>query len=360
VLSAAQKQQLSDILRPASPPRELDHVYTYDQRERLLDVVRKHGPWKLILAQHFASAEELIATMTGSLPEGMTPTLEMFLTPTFRGYYAEHSACLYPEIDDCFFNSQFLEYARSYWNAKYAKPQRMLFNINGPCANLDPGHLDTPSFRGIRFENSPTWLCSVMGKSGLFRDYLIKMAQVITWFSNCPTSGFTYWPDGPLRTPRRVSPPIYNRGVLVQNEMMVHRGEANGSVDLQRPTGLTLDSVFSCDPGQPGRWLVRAGEQVIARYRTEDLRFLVHWSAEVFEDLAELKKNMDGTDDLTHERVFDMLIHDVRSRGIRIAAPSDPLRDQEFIRTLNAAYDIGGPTQYPPEAPISTFSPRAV
>ena len=359
MLSRAVKQHLSDILRPVSPPRELTGVYSDDQRERLLDVVRQHGPWKLILAQHFASAEELIATMTGAMPQGIAPTLEMFLTPTFRGYYAEHSACLYPELHDCFFNATFLEYARSYWNARYAKPQRMLFNINGPCSNLDPGHLDTPSFRGIRFENSPTWLCSVMGKSGLFRDYLIKMAQVITWFSTCPKSGFTYWPDGPLRAPKRVKPPIYNRGVLVQNEMMVHRGEANGAEELQRPAGLALDSLFSGDSADRDLWQVKTGDRVIARYRTDDLRFLVHWSAEVFEDMTELKKNMDGTDDLTHERVFDTLIKDVRSRGIQIATPSDPLHDTVFIRTLNAAYDIGGPAAYPPEAPVTTFTPRA-
>ena len=89
----------------------------------------------------------------------------------------------------------------------------MLFNINGPCANRDPGHLDSPSFRGVRHENAPTWLCSVMGKSGLFQDYLIKMAQVITWFSLDEASGFTYWPDGPLKAPQRLLPPVYNRGV---------------------------------------------------------------------------------------------------------------------------------------------------
>ena len=111
MLDAAQKQHLSEILRPASPPRELADVYTDDQRERLLDVVRQHGPWRLILAQHFASAEALLATMTGAMPEGVVPTLDMFLTPTFRGYYAEHSACLYPELHDCFFNATFLEYA---------------------------------------------------------------------------------------------------------------------------------------------------------------------------------------------------------------------------------------------------------
>ncbi|PRC60054.1 hypothetical protein C6A85_20285, partial [Mycobacterium sp. ITM-2017-0098] len=85
-------------------------------------------------------------------------------------------------------------------------PELMLFNINGPCANRDPGHLDSPSFRGVRHENAPTWLCSVMGKSGLFSDYLIKMAQVITWFSLDEGSGFTYWPDGPLAAPKRVLP----------------------------------------------------------------------------------------------------------------------------------------------------------
>ena len=74
-----------------------------------------------------------------------------------------------------------------------------------------------------------------MGKSGLFTDYLIKMAQVITWFSHDETSGFTYWPEGPLKAPKRILPPVYNRGVVVQNEMMVHRGEANGPLDKQTP-----------------------------------------------------------------------------------------------------------------------------
>ena len=103
-----------------------------------------------------------------------------------------------------FYNAAFLEHAKAYWKADYAKPEMMLFNVNGPCANRDPGHLDSPSFRGVRFANSPTWLCSVMGKSGLFTDYLIKMAQVISWFSHDPESGFTYWPDGPMEPPARV------------------------------------------------------------------------------------------------------------------------------------------------------------
>lgn len=350
MLSNEQKRRLSDLLQPVSPPQEVSNVYTEDQRRRLLDVVHS-GAWKLIIAQHFPTPESLIATFAGGFPEGFEPTLDMFLTPTFRGFYANYSACMYPEIHDTFYNPTFLEYAKSYWNAAYAKPQMMLFNVNGPCGNSDPGHLDSPSFRGVRYENSPTWLCSIMGRSGLFQDYLIKMAQVITWFSHDPNSGFTYWPKGPLEKPARLQPPVYNRGVVVQNEMFVHRGEANGPIERRKPKGLGFDSLFTGEPGNPDGWLVKTGDEVVERYHTDDLRFLVHWSAEVFEDYAELKKNMDGSDNLTYDQVFDTLIKDVRSRGIQIETPTDPLNDPVFIKTLNAAYDYGGPAEYPADAP---------
>jgi hypothetical protein len=353
MMTEEQKMALSNVLRPVARPRELDNVYTEDQRQRLLNVVHEHGPWKLIIAQHFASAEELVATLSGAMPAGVTPTLDMFLTPTFRGFYANYSSCLYPEIHDCFYNERFLDLAKSYWNAQYAKPQMMLFNVNGPCGNTDPGHLDSPSFRGLRYENSPTWLLSVVGKSGLFQDYLIKMAQVITWFSHDEGSGFTYWPDGPLQAPKRLKSPIYNRGVLVQNEMMMHRGEANGPIEQQRPAGLGFETMFAGDPADKDQWLLKNGDTVIARHHTGELRFLVHWSAEVFEDFAELKKNMDGSDNLTLDRAIDTLIKDVRSRGIQIETPADPLHDPVFIHTLNAAYDVGGPRSYPEEAPLT-------
>lgn len=355
MLTDERRMELSDILRPVRPPREIDNVYTDDQLARLLDVVRRDGPWRLIIAQHFASPEELIATMSGKFPEGFTPSMDLFLTPTFRGPLASYGAVLYPELHDCFYNAHFLDLAKSYWGAEYAKPQMMLFNINGPCANRDPGHLDAPSFRGIRYENAPTWLLSVMGKSGLFQDYLIKMAQVITWFCHDESSGFTYWPDGPLKPPTRIQSPVYNRGVLVQNEMLVHRGEANGPLDQQMPAGLDFDTVFAGDPNSREHWVLRNGDDVIARHHTDELRFLVHWSAEVFEDYDELKKNMDHTDDLTIDKAIDMMVDDLGKCGIKLDIPSAPLHDANFIGALNAAYDLGGPASYPEEAPLSVF-----
>ena len=85
MLSDERRMELSDVLRPVAPPREIDNVYTDDQRERLFNVVHTHGPWRLSIAQHFASADELMATMSGAFPEGFTPSLDLFLTPTFRG-----------------------------------------------------------------------------------------------------------------------------------------------------------------------------------------------------------------------------------------------------------------------------------
>jgi hypothetical protein len=181
------------------------------------------------------------------------------------------------------------------------------------------------------------------------------MAQVITWFSLDSGSGFTYWPEGPLQAPGRVLPPIYNRGVVVQNEMMVHRGEANGPLDQQIPAGLGFDTVFTGDADDRDHWLLKNGDEVIARHHTQQLRFLVHWSAEVFSDFDELKKNMEGSDDLTVEKAIDMMVDDLKARGIKLDVPSEPLHDPAFISTLNAAYDLGGPASYPEEAPISAF-----
>lgn len=148
---------------------------------------------------------------------------------------------------------------------------------------------------------------------------------------------------------------MYNRGVVVQNEMLVHRGEANGPLDQQVPAGLAFDTVFSGDQTDRDYWVLKNGDDVIARHHTNELRFLVHWSAEVFADYDELKKNMDHSDDLTIEQAIDTLVKDVNAQGIKLTMPDNPLHDPEFIRTLNAAYDLGGPAEYPAEAPLSAF-----
>jgi hypothetical protein len=338
-------ENLGDILRPAASPRELEGVYTEDQHERMLDVVKRNGPWPTITAHHFDTVEELIATSTGVVPERVDMTLDDVATAHFRGFFSENSVLFYEELHDCFYNQEFQGLAREYWRAEYARPTMMLFNLCGPHHSGLNAHLDAVTFRGIRYENSPVWLQNIMGKSGLFTDYLVKMAQVITWWYRGDNGTFTYWPDGPFGQPRRLEHPLWNKGVVVQNEMMFHRGDPVGRPEDRDVPGLKHRSQLGYDTKRDD-WAVTTDGSVIRRYRPDEIRFLVHWNAEVYLDRAEVKKAMDHSDDLTHEMVFTRLHADMRSKGIKVAEPSDPLHDQDFIRALISTYTIKPTTDW--------------
>ena len=348
------QKTLSDRLRPVSPPRVLDEVLTVEQQAGVLDMIRRHGPWDLILKHHFSSLEELVATTSGGRPADVTASLDSFLTPTFRGFLAAGGVCLFPEAEPILYERRFMTWARDFWNAKYCRPMKILFNVNGPAWNRDPGHLDSPRFRGMDLVNTPTWLLSVMGKSGLFQAWSVKLAEVIGWFqADSEGGGFTYWPDGPLAAPRRLAPPLWNRGVVTQNTAMYHRGESNGPVERRdNPAGLAFDSTFSVDPDDPDAWQIRTGGTVIARYSTRELRLLIHWDAELYRDLAELKLHVDHLDDLTPDRVFETFVSDLKDRGVDFEVPSDPIHDPRFIAILSETYDVP-PASYPADAPVA-------
>lgn len=340
------------VIRPVAEPRIIDNVYTDDQHARIIDVIRRNGPWKMVLAQHFASAEEVVATMSGEMPEGVEPTFDMFLTPNFRGYFGNNGVCLFPELEDVFFSSQNMAQVRSYWGADYATPQSMNFIIQGSSRNLDPAHLDGVSFRGVDERNTPLWLLNTMGKSGLFHKWMVKMGQVIAYYYQGKIGGgFTYWPDGPKAQPKRLAMPAWSRGIVTQNEMMYHRGEPCGPLDRQMPEGLGFESLWSADPETADGWRITTGERIIDRVSAAETRLMLHWTASVYADLAEMKLIFDHKDDLSHEQVFDMFIADLRAKGTQVVMPSDPFSDREFIRVLTHAYDGGRPAIYPAEAP---------
>ena len=347
------QRELSLRLRPIAAPRTYDDAFTAPQHAAVLDLIRRHGPWDLILKQHFSSLEEVIATTSGGRPVDANVSLDYFLSPVFRGFFATDGVCLYEEAEPILYEPKFLAWARAYWGARYVRPMKILFNVSGPCRSLDPGHLDSPRFRGMGLSNTPIWLLSVMFKSGLFDRWRIKMAEVITWFyRGTQGGGFTYWPDGPLAAPKRLAPPLWNRAVVTENTAMYHRGESCGPPDRQaNPPGLTFDSTFGAAAEAPERWQVESDGRVIARYATDELRLLVHWDAEAYRDLADLTLHLEHRDDLTPDRVFEMLIADLRAKHVAFEVPADPLRDPRFIELLAGTYDVA-PSRYPPEAPL--------
>jgi hypothetical protein len=336
---------LARVLTPVAAPRVLEGVYTDDEYERLLGVVKHHGPWPGITAHHFDSVDEVIAATTGVVPKDHGLTLDDIASAQFRGFYAKNSVCFFPEIEDVFYNSRFLAEVKSYWGAQYAKPTLMLFNICGPHnTGLDP-HLDATTFRGIRIENTPVWMQNVMAKSGLFTDYIVKMAQVITWWYRGPEGTFTYWPNGPLEPPKKLEHPLWNKGVVVQNELMFHRGDPVGRPEQRAIEGLKHRSLFGYD-AEDDSWAITTDGTPVRRYQPEDIRFLVHWNAEVYADMDECRKIMDHTDDLTHELVVDTFLADLRARGRRVEVPSDPFHDIDFIHALIETYTIAPTTDW--------------
>ena len=75
----------------------------------------------------------------------------------------------------------------------------------------------------------------------------------------------------------------------------------------------------------------------------------MHWGANIYMNLEELKLARDHTDDITHEMAFDILIADLRARGEQFEMPGDPLTDKAFIGLLTRVYDVGIPLHFPPE-----------
>lgn len=338
-------QREPGVLRPVAPPRVVEGVYSDDQWERLLGVIKAKGPWPTITAHHFDTVEELVATSTGTVPEGLDLTLDDIATAHFRGFFAENSVCYHPEVFDCFFNPTFVEWVEDYWGAAYAKPQLMLFNVCGPHRSGLNAHLDGVTFRGLPFESTPTWLLNTMGKSGLFDDYLLKKAQVITWWYRGANGTFTYWPDGPSGPPQVLRHPLWNKGVVVENERMFHRGDPVGRPEERAIEGLRHRSLLGYD-ATSDTWAITTDGEAVRTYRPEEMRFLVHWSAEVYRDLAEAKKVMDHTDDLTVEAAIGRLLADMRAKGTPVDEPSDPLHDPAFIRALIATYSVAPTTDW--------------
>lgn len=344
-------QNAADLFRPVAPPQIIENAYSEDQHRRLIDVVRRQGPWQLILAENFKTPEEVIATTSGKIPEGVKLTWDMILNPVFRGYLARQGVCFYPELEDCYYNSHFLELVRGYWGAQYAEPETFLFNIQGATPIGGPPHLDGTVFRGMTMENTPLWLLLTMAKSCLFRKWQAKKGQVIAWYYKGRIGGgFNCWPDGPKGEPLQINAPMWGRAVVVENEMMFHHGQACGPVAKRRIPGLDISSKFAADPQSKDGWVITTGEEVIQHVPAEEMRFLVHWGARLYMDFQDLKVSLDHSDDITHEQALNILIADMKTRGVVFQEPSDPMNDREFIALVSQVYDIGGPTNIPPDA----------
>lgn len=335
-------------LTPVAAPTVTSDFYSPQEIDTLFGAVREHAPWKLILAYHFTSTEEYLA-VSGAAKGKPDATLADFTAPVFRGWLGKDGVAFYEEVHDIYFSRKLLDPIKRLHGGQYALAHHMMFNICGPAHSYDAGHFDSGNWRGITSANTPLWLMSVMAKSGLFDAWEIKTGQVITYFYDSDIDGgFTYWPDGPDRAPRRLPAPFSNTAILSDNSRMYHRREASGPRDRRDLSALRMDSQLYPDGDA---WVVRNGGTEIARYAHRDTRSLFHFTGMVFDDAADVNRFLDHTDDLTTDKVFGVLLADLKTRDIRFTEPTDPMTDRDFIALLTEAYAMA-PVEYPAEAPL--------
>ena len=107
----------------------------------------------------------------------------------------------------------------------------MLFNICGPASATapPPPHLDAVTFRGIRYENAPIWLMNVHGQVRALHGVPRQDGPGHHLVVPRRERHVHLLARRPARAPKVLEHPLWNKGVVVQNEMMFHRGDPVGA-----------------------------------------------------------------------------------------------------------------------------------
>ncbi len=329
------------MARAPRSPIHLDRVL--DDPALVHELVREHAPYWPVY-RYFADTHELQAT--GAPVDD--PADAMRVPPWFRGDWADERP-LVSGIEPFLFNTAFDRAARELYGLSdraVVRQQLVYVNLTLPMPLADYGHTDVPAFRGIDRRGYPIWLLSVMGHSGLFEPWRIRIATVVSWWFEGEGGEFTCWPDGPDAAPTVVLPRT-NTAIVGENEVMFHRVERVGREAAHAQwnglDGLTLGAELVWDEDA---WLVLDAEREIARVPQSETRISVSWKACVFADEAEALAVDRHSDDLTLEQVSSMLVADLLRRGLEVEVPDDPLRDDRFIAALSDVYPRR-PTVFP-------------
>jgi hypothetical protein len=187
----------------------------FESPERLMDLVIGSAPYKLAARVH--KTDE-----TGKD------------VPWFRIFWAAGGRVLDERAREFFHNERFIEAAKESFGVRVIVPTALMTNHNAPMAGGAP-HLDLPFFRGTN--EFPFWLLVSMAYSGLFHRWAVPIASTLCWFYEGEGGDFEYWADGPDAPSTVLRPPLWNVGVVSDNEYMWHRIGPIGPAQSQLAPG---------------------------------------------------------------------------------------------------------------------------
>lgn len=298
-------------LRPAglrSRPVYMPRVF--DEPERVLDLIREHAPYRSMLAyyNHGGHGDRLDS-------------------PWFIDM---------PDADFLVQNPRWVAAAREAFSARLVEPLHCTINVYGP-AEASPPHMDLPVFRGMSAPETPIWLLMSMSQSGLFLPWLVPVASGLAWFHRDKGGEFEYWPDGPSAPSVSVNPPMWNVGVMSDNEVMWHRVGQVGTIDeIASLDGRLRTSAMMHRHGR--QWEVRQDGETLCAIPDDRLRISLLWKAYVFSDEDHRASFRNKAYDLDTGHVAEIFMADLKQRGIDCIPPSDPVNDDAWRNLLLATY----------------------
>lgn len=231
-------------------------------------------------------------------------------TNYFRETYAYGEEIFAPGIEPLVHNEQLVEAAKTIFDRPVVEPAIVYANILLPGQELAV-HTDVPEFRGLNRKLHPEWLIVVAHHSGLFDQYRMPIATSVSWYQDTHGGEFAFYPDGP-EAPARAYRVGFNTALVMDTDSIFHGVDRVAETDEPMRTFLPR---MRLHPEGDGRWVVRDGDEVVARYQWDDMRFSISWKAYCFRDEAEREAWRSGASNLSIDVVLDTLCADLRERG---------------------------------------------
>ena len=293
----------------------------YDEREAVRALVRSHSPYPLMMSS--AGYGEMAAE---------------FRSPWFRSHWALDGDAVDDATHALLYHEPFVKAAKQMLGVEVVRPATLLVNLMGPQV-AGARHVDTPTFRGLKRSEVPVWLLVVMGSSGLFEAWRVRVAGALTWFYDGSDGAYEYWPQGVDAPAEHAHGPFGNVALVADNDLMPHRVGAIGDAeDFASRVKVTSDALISAD--DDGAWNIAGPGGDPQRVDDRDVRVSILWKALTFVDDVDARRFDDHEDDLDVDTIVRILRDDLATRGTVVDEPADPFTDPDWARALTSTYIV--------------------
>jgi hypothetical protein len=298
------------------PPLRVEPAYS--DRDAVLRTILDHAPYPMMVA----------GAGYGQMMQ-FAP-----LEPWFRSSWAADANRLDESIRVLLDDQRFIDAAGKLFGARVIRPQSLVVNVMGP---MEAGyrHVDVPSYRGFSAK-IPIWFPMVMGVSGLFDRWAVRVAGALTWFYDGSGGEYEYWPQGIDHPSECERGPFGNVALFGDNDLMFHQVGAIGDAQQFRDQ-VKLSVQSKIRPSDEG-WEITDGTSVIGALPNDQVRISLLWRAVTFRDEREARAYDEHEDDLNVETAVSTFCADLTERGIDFTPPQDPFDDQAWSALLTQTY----------------------